>query len=284
MLKNAMLACGAMQLSLLRPDASEDQALFYHNAADEQLAPTTQAMKDSGQDLSICVATGVICNIFDVMSMKPLSRMNEISKCRTFFTKLGIDANAKGLAGACFWVHVAMEVLSNLALKWQLSWKPDDWGIDTNFQPETEDNREIFWAHRMLYVMGKISDFCHDPVWVRDGGRQNSGSRAPQLDFHQRQSDWHHLLGLIQRWHDCIPPTMHPLSILGAGQTSRNSTFPEVYLGAKRSTTVARLLYHTGMILLAQSNPHEGESHEMIKMQHEHSVMVCGIAGTTKDR
>jgi len=53
----------------------------------------------------------------------------------------------------------------------------------------------------------------------------------------------------------------------------------------KRVVIVARLFYHTAMVLLAQINPRvEREIKEMGDLATLHSQQICGIVAPLKDR
>ena len=58
-----------------------------------------------------------------------------------------------------------------------------------------------------------------------------------------------------------------------------------IYRLIKRSTIIARLLYHTARILLTKTNPVESEySAEMQTVQQSHARDICGIVAHSRDR
>ena len=56
----------------------------------------------------------------------------------------------------------------------------------------------------------------------------------------------------------------------------------------KRTTIIARMFYHTGVCLLAQTNPIASTSpqvmQEMQNLEMHHAREVCGIVAHVKDR
>jgi len=89
---------------------------------------------------------------------------------------------------------------------------------------------------------------------------------------------------MTDRWNENIPRTMHPMAYLYPGQTISGSAFPEVWL-IKRASIIARLFYHTSLVLLAQINPLQGPSEpDMWAMLEQNSKFICGISAHVKDR
>ncbi|KAK3062500.1 hypothetical protein LTR53_019334, partial [Teratosphaeriaceae sp. CCFEE 6253] len=78
---------------------------------------------------------------------------------------------------------------------------------------------------------------------------------------------------------------MQPMGFLLAQQTTSASVFPEVWL-VKRTAVVARLFFHTALLLLAQTHPYHGvgESAEMAELARRHANLICGIVAHVKDR
>ncbi|KAF2152573.1 hypothetical protein K461DRAFT_286443 [Myriangium duriaei CBS 260.36] len=276
MLLNAFLACGARHLTLINPIYTEEKALYYYDTATRHLL---KALQNPNRDTVICATTAVILNVYEIMSERALQRMNHIAGARALIKECGWNARATGIGSACFWLNVGLEVLSCLHFNWQVAWDPDDWGVDMDFSREIHNGREEIWTHRMLYIVGKVCNFrATIPRF------QEADPRDEDLRKQNRYNDWQRLKGWADAWNENIPRTMHPMAFLYPNQTTSKSAFPEVWL-IKRSTIVARLFYHTVMLLLAQIHPYLPADHpEMWEMQKQHSQMVCGISAHVKDR
>jgi len=276
MLLNAFLACGARHLTLVNPMYHEDKALFYYDTATTQLL---RSLQNPQRDTVCCATTAVILNVYEIMSEKEMQRMNHIAGARALIKECGWSARSTGIGAACFWLNVGMELLSCLHFNWQVAWEPDQWGVDMNFQQETESGKEEIWVHRMLYIMGKIANFrASIPRF------QEASPHDEQMRRQARFAEWQRLKNLCDSWNESIPRTMHPMGYLHPSQTSSKSAFPEVWL-IKRATIVGRLFYHTAMCLLAQINPiMVKETEEMNRMQLQHAHLICGIVAHVKDR
>lgn len=277
MLLNAFLACGAKHLSLVNPAYVVEKALHHYDTATRYLLKNLQ---NPNRDTVICATTAVILNVYEVMAERPMQRMNHIAGARALIKECGWSARASGIGAACFWLNVGLEVMSCLHFNWQVAWDPDDWGIDMTLTREMHNGMEESWTHKMLYITGKICNLR--ATAPRD---VLPDATAEQARRQQRYNEWSRLKAMANAWNDCIPRTMHPMGYVYPANTSSKSVFPEVWL-VKRTTIVARLFYHTAMLLLSQINPFLSieTSEEMISMQRRHSQMTCGIVAHVKDR
>lgn len=279
MLLNAFLACGARHLSLVNPKHSEDNALKYYDTAASLLL---NAIPDPNRDTVICAITAVVLNVYEIMSEKALQRMNHIAGARALLKECHWDARSTGVGAACFWLNVGMELLSCLHFNWQVGWDPDSWGLNMDFTRDVEPAGEEVWTYRIMYVVAKIANFRAAATFK---GKTQEGS--PRSEDHQRQvryAEWRDLKDLADRWNDSVPRSMQPLAYLDPSQTQSGSNFPEVYV-IKRTSIVARLFYHTAMVLLAQVNPLGSNVYDdMRHMEAHHSNIICGIVAHTKDR
>lgn len=277
MLLNAFLACGARHLTLVNPAYTEEKALHYYDTATRYLLKNLQ---NPNRDTVVCATTAVILNVYEIMSERALQRMNHIAGARALIKECGWNARAQGIGSACFWLNVGLEVLSCLHFNWQVAWDPDDWGVDMDFSREIANGREEIWTHRMLYIIAKICNFrATMPRY------QEANERDEQVRKQQRHQEWTRLKSMCDAWNDGIPRTMQPMAYLYAHQTSSNSVFPEIWL-IKRTTIVARLFFHTAMLLMAQIHPywHTTNNPDMSQMQRHHSNTICGIVAHVKDR
>ncbi|KAJ8606700.1 hypothetical protein MRB53_040782 [Persea americana] len=276
MLLNAFLACGARHLVLVNPSYSEEKALHYYDTATRYLLKNLQ---NPDRDTVICATTAVILNVYEIMSERALQRMNHIAGARALIKECGWNARAQGIGSACFWLNVGLEVLSCLHFNWQVAWDPDDWGLDLNLAREVLNGREEIWTQRMLYIIAKV---CNYRATAPKG--TDPMSRHDQRRLQQRHEEWTRLKAWCEAWNSGIPRTMHPMAFLYPRETRNRSCFPEVWL-VKRTTTVARLFFHTAMLLLAQVHPYlHAETTDMADMISQHAQMICGIVAHLKDR
>jgi hypothetical protein len=288
MLHNAFLACGARHLTLVNPVYDETKALDYYDTATRYLL---RNLTNPARDTVICATTAVILNVYEIMSERALQRMNHIAGARALIKECGWNARAQGIGAACFWLNVGLEVLSCLHFNWQVAWDPDEWGVDIDYTREIHNGREEVWTHRMLYIVAKVCNFR--ATIPRTGNGSVSGSiggsgmnpRDEQIRQQQRHDEWLRLKGMCEAWNEGIPRTMQPMAYLYPWQTTAKSAFPEIWL-IKRTTIVARLFFHTAMLLMAQIHPYwnVATNGEMAAMQELHSKTICGIVAHVKDR
>ncbi|KAH7062012.1 hypothetical protein BKA63DRAFT_193189 [Paraphoma chrysanthemicola] len=272
MLLHAFLACGARHLALVNPKYSEEKALHYYDVATRDLL---HSLQDPDRDTILCATTAVILNVYEIMGERALQRMNHIAGARALIKECRWNARSTGIGAACFWLNVGMEILSCLHFNWQVAWDPEDWGIEMDFTPETESGKEEVWTHRILYIVARTCNFRASIPRNADVARQT---------MHDRHAEWARLKDMTDRWNENIPRTMHPMAYLYPGQTLSGSAFPEVWL-VKRTSIVARLFYHTCLVLLAQINPLQGPNEpEMWAMLEQNSKFICGISAHVKDR
>ncbi|KAF1839346.1 hypothetical protein BDW02DRAFT_148521 [Decorospora gaudefroyi] len=272
MLLHAFLACGARHLALVNPKYSEEKAHHYYDVATRDLL---HSLQDPDRDTILCATTAVILNVYEIMGERALQRMNHIAGARALIKECRWNARSIGIGAACFWLNVGMEILSCLHFNWQVAWDPDDWGIEMDFTPETESGKEEVWTHRILYVVARICNFRASIPRNQEVARQT---------LQDRHNEWLRLKDMTDRWNENIPRTMHPMAYLYPGQTISGSAFPEVWL-IKRASIIARLFYHTSLVLLAQVNPIQGPSEaDMWAMLEQNSKFICGISAHVKDR
>jgi hypothetical protein len=278
MLYNAFLACGARHLTLVNDAYTDERALHYYNTATSYLL---NAIQDKNRDCVMAATTAVILNVYEIMTERALQRMNHIAGARALIKECGWNSRSAGIGAACFWLNISMELLSCLHFNWRVSWSPDEWGLDMDMSnQETGVGKEELWTHRMTYILAKVANFRAALPLI--------GQESPQTGQIRRQNrmnEWQQLRGLAETWNRCIPRTMHPMAYLESYQTRDRSSFPEVWL-IKRPTIVARLFYHTALLLLSQMHPFAplATSRDMRDMQQENALVICGIVAHLKDR
>lgn len=276
MLLNAFLACGARHLSLVNPAYHEDKALHYYDDATTRLL---EALQNPNRDTVICATTAVILNVYEIMSERPLQRMNHIAGARALIKECRWTAKSSGVGAACFWINVGMELLSCIRFNWQVAWDPDLWGVDMDFSREIDYGREEGWTYRLMYIVAKIANFRSSVP-----RQAESTQHAEQMRLQTRFNEWNRLKEWIDSWNNASPRTLRPMGYLYPHQTSSKSAFPEVWL-IKRTSIVARMFYHTGMCLLAQTHPVlSTRTPEMHDLQQSHAHDLCGIVAHNKDR
>ncbi|RMZ76813.1 hypothetical protein DV738_g4689, partial [Chaetothyriales sp. CBS 135597] len=279
MLKYAMLACAVRYLALVNPAYPEDLALAYYNRATQLLMSSLQ---NPDRDGSLCATAATILNIYEVMNEKALQRMNHIAGARALIKECRWDGSTTGIGGACFWLNVGLEVYSCLHFNWQVAWDPDTWGIDMTMSPQHIGGNEEEWNHKMLWIVAKCVNFSSTTPRLQD---QNV--RSEQMRLHSRHQQWLGLKQFCDTWDNCVPPTMRAVAYLPPGAGGSKSVFPKLWF-IKRATVVARLFYHTAMVLLGNTNPmatvDPQTANTMQEMTQRHARQICGIVRHVKDR
>jgi len=279
MLKYALLACGVRHLTLVNTVYRDEEAVKYYTEANRLLM---KSLQNPDRDSSLCATTAVILNVYEVMNEKALQRMNHIAGSRALIKECRWDATATGIGGACFWLNVGLELFSCLHFNWSVAWDPDTWGIDMTMNPQPIGCNEEDWTHKMLWILAKVTNFRASAPQF-----QEQTVQAEQMRMHRRHQEWMGLKQFCDKWHNCVPQTMHPMAEVPIYATTSKSPFPEVWY-IKRTTIVARLFYHTAMALLGMAHPLKQVdaqlNAEMHDMQMQHSRQICGIVGHVKDR
>jgi hypothetical protein len=226
MLLNAFLACGARHLTLVNPaDYHEDKALHYYDTATCALLKNLQ---NPNRDTSVCATTAVILNVYEVMSERALQRMNHIAGARALIKECGWNARSSGIGGACFWLNVTMELLSCLHFNWQVAWDPDHWGVDMDFNHESDPGKEEIWTYRIIYILAKIANFRATIQPPQEASTMEEQNRI-QNRMNKRYAEWKQLKDWCDSWNESIPRNMHPMAYLYPYQTTTKSAFPEVW-------------------------------------------------------
>ncbi|KAG2420141.1 hypothetical protein HFD88_004941 [Aspergillus terreus] len=282
MLLRALMACGARHIYLVNPSYGEEKAAFFHDTASGDLL---RLLQNPNRDSALCATTAVILNVYELMctrSTLSAQGLNHIAGARALIKECQWDARTQGLGGACFWLNVAMELLSCLHFNWTLAWDPDTWGVqmDLDHMQSNVAGNEEMWTHWMVYICAKVANFRSSMSHFLDTN-QTPDDRV-QMD--QRYQEWCRYSEWCERWENAAPRSLKPLGYLHNWQTHSKTVFPNIWL-MKRSSIVARLLYHTTQILLTKTHPFESEfSAEMQSQQQRHAHDICGIVAHVKDR
>jgi Fungal Zn(2)-Cys(6) binuclear cluster domain/Fungal specific transcription factor domain len=281
MLRYALLACGGRHMNLINSTQyPDDVALEYYTKANQLFL---RLLQNPDRDTALCATTAVILNIYEVMTEKALQRMNHIAGSRALIKDCHWNARSVGIARACFFLNVGLELLSCLHFNWQVAWDPDDWGMDMTMSPQPHSGNEEAWTHKILYILAKVANFKASVPRFRE-----QTVEAEQLRLNKRLQMWMDLKSWCDRWHSCIPPTMHPMAYVPPFQAyMKSSCFPEVWL-IKRPTIVARMFYHSAMALLGGIHPdipmNQDYKDSLEQMKTYHSRQICGIVAHVKDR
>jgi hypothetical protein len=149
--------------------------------------------------------------------------------------------------------------------------------------PQSGPGNEEDWTHKIFWILTKVSNFRS----LAKQKLQVASSQAEHLQSQQRRQQWLDLKQYCDRWHRCIPPTMHAMVYIPPHLTSSDSYFPEVWF-IKRATAVARLFYHTAMAILCTLHPmiefQPTDTAEMQGSTIRHSRQICGIVRHVKER
>lgn len=234
MLLNALLACGVQHLTLTK-HYNNDKGLFYYDTATTQLLRCLQNPDRTSEECAECAATAVVLNIYEIMSEKPTEKMSHIAGARALIRECGWNATSTGLGAACFWLNVGMELLSCLVFNWQVAWDPDDWGVNMDFNTETELGCEEVWVHRVFVIVAKICNFRANIPKFQEASPHNE-----QIQIQARYAEWQALKSLCDSWNDSCPKTMHPFGYLypnhalespkeGGFRSADQSLFPNIW-------------------------------------------------------
>lgn len=310
MLLNALLACGVKHLELTNlnriPNPEPNNVHVYYDTATTQLL---RSLQNPDRNMAECATTAVVLNVYEIMSEKPAARMSHIAGARALIRECGWDARSTGIAGACFWLNIGMEILSCLAFNWRTAWEPDQWGLDISFLDASGNGdegagrlggdgngagitghethvrnaydiggggEEDVWVHRIFYVVAKIANFRASVPRF-----QEPSPHDEQVRLQSRFAEWKRLKAMCDTWNNNCPRSMRPFGY--AHRRSSKSLFPNVML-IRRAAVVGRLFYHMAMCLLHQINPLEpASSEENRAAQLHHAHQVCGIVAHTKD-
>ncbi|RPA85129.1 hypothetical protein BJ508DRAFT_13414 [Ascobolus immersus RN42] len=281
MLLNAFLACGAQHLLLVnsgyRPDL-KDLAIGYSDKATALLARNIQ--NPEGYNKEMCATTSVILNVYETLCGRARERMHHIKGARALVKGCSWNANSIGVGAACFWLNTTMELLTCLTLSTKLIEDPDNWGVNMDFNYAREVGKEDIWAHRAIFILAKISNF-------KIAMKNKEIAPSPKA-----YEEWMNLKRLCDDWESYVPTSMQPMAYLHpyqtqkkVFQTEKKSVFPEIWL-IKRCSIVARLIYHTALVTLAQIDPLGPSTPlpEKDDLLSENAIRICGITAHVKDR
>jgi hypothetical protein len=248
----------------------------YCNEATIELR-TRIASKDQGDKPVQAIAT-VILNVYLLMTDDSEGRNTLFNLSRDLMQQCGWNAMSVEEAGACFWMHRNVELLSCLNLKCPVLWHPDEWGFGPDYLSRPLSSRtgdEHLWTQRVIFIVSKILAFVY-----------------ADIPTHNARLTWRKLKDTLDAWDNQVPTTLRPLGEILAGESTNkdrrlrvSSRFPQIYL-PNPVAVLARIYYHTGVILLSQHNPDKGveTSQVMEALRKQNARMICGIVKYSEDR
>ena len=281
MLRNAILACGALHLQRVNPDEwREETAKNYYHLALQDL--TNQMLLESTSlNKSHLALTSLVLNTYEFMGVSMKDRLTLLKRSRSLIQDCEWSSTSEGIGGACFWIYIYIELMNCLSLKCAMAWNPDQWGLDSGFLGRPDGQRggvtESLWTRRIIYIVSKVVQFLYG---------------QPQVQ--QKQGDWLELKGMMDDWYHRVPVTLRPLGWIPAGKSVGRkgryyiqSRFPQLYLPDPLSV-LAQIIFHTGMVLLSDQNPdmelRSSIKDEMGRLQLRHAHAICGIVKYIEDR
>lgn len=253
MMLNAVLACGAWQLTVAG-EQTEERANYYYDLATTQLL---RSQRDQDRNIIESAITAVVLDAYQIMSDKTNQGMDHISLARTLIRECQWEATSHGIGAACFWVNIGMEVLRCIACGWHTTWDPDQWGLDLEFTtlggasrsgsasviggedsgrgsvgpfgrrfPFMDTNPDVgdeeLWVQRILYILTKVTNFrASIPQF------QEPSPHDEQVRLQSRYAEWRKLRDMYNSWNSNCPRSMRPYGY--SPGPSAKSLFPNVW-------------------------------------------------------
>ena len=221
-----MTACGARYFSLVNTHYKVSSAQSYYVSVIRQLLERLQSKDRTREDTSVCAITAVINNVYEMMSeTTALHMQNRIAATRALIQECGWDARSTGLAGACFWFNVGIEVLNCALYNWSVEWDPDLWCFDlgqSEHPTKKKTRTNVYWVHSIFYVLAKTVNYratAPEGLYAYGLGAEDA----------QRAQVWDHLYRLSIWWRDSTPRTMQPLASSDPEVQSATSCFPSIW-------------------------------------------------------
>lgn len=261
MVLNALLACGARQMSLMG-GCDEDKAERYYSLALEHL---TRIRREQRSDLSECAVAAVVLNAYELMSDKSTDPLHQaLPPASALIRECGWDASSGGMEAACFWASVGIEVLTSLSSGSHITWDPDQWGVDLEFadgglesgsssasvigfeecvrRPSIGGDggrgrkglaaflmkngkgfgEESLWVKRIFYILAKVANFrASMPRGLHPDPHEELISRQTRF------AECRRLQRICNAWSNSCPRSMRPYGY--SAQPSDKSLFPNVW-------------------------------------------------------
>jgi hypothetical protein len=244
MLLNALLACGARQLSSLGSPDDEDGAPYY----DAATALLRRKLQDPDCNSHECAVASVLLDVYGIMEDSELV-MDRLVDTRSLIRRCGWDAASGGIGASCFWVNICLEVLSCICSGQQTACDPDQWELNLEFVQETSGSSsqsvvgndelansrrnvgshtlndgadEEIWLQRIFYVLAKVANFHADTSQP-----QGPFPHDEQVRQQRRLSEWNRLKAMCDAWNRKCPRSMRPYGY--SPTPSAKSLFPNVW-------------------------------------------------------
>ncbi|KAI9148936.1 ustiloxin B cluster transcription factor ustR [Paramyrothecium foliicola] len=265
LLYDTILACGAKYLM------PTDTALH--------LGSTSQhvqlQLEDTNNEPLLCMTVEVLLKACEAMGNG--LNYQHTGQASALPKRIDSDSSDSGLAGTCFWAEALMSLIQSLYHEDVPKGDPERLAhaMDTKLASGGEliSGNEEQWAQRMIYICTKVaalrSDLSHD--------KYDNATEKLQEECEQYK-DW------CEEWAHNVPRTMMPLCYIPPSDKGPTTVFPQVLL-VKSSAAIARLLYHTSCLLLADIQPTEDSDTEYTqRLQARHARDICGIASQAEDK
>ena len=223
MLRNALLACGGLRMSLGEPDHRQTASMYYNTATSQLL----RNLQNPERNTAECATAAVVLNTYEAMTHQPAHRMSHVAGARALIKECGWNAASSGVGAACFWLNVGTEVLDCLATNVPTTWDPNDWGVDMEFSGDQNSNEACsdggIWVHRMFYIVANVANFrATSPPY------EGMSPHAAQMERSSRFGEWQRIKRLCDKWNDGCPRSMHPLGYLDHSDRT-DSCFPKIW-------------------------------------------------------
>ncbi|KAL8791586.1 MAG: hypothetical protein Q9195_005850 [Heterodermia aff. obscurata] len=220
---------------------------------------------------SLCAITGLVLNVFEMMSEQASLKLVPIAGARAVVKKCGWNANSSSIAAGCFWFTISTELLNCAIYDWTTAWNPDEWGYrlekaGPNVKPWESPRTATEWIYAILHILARILKYSliatQSPVpadWNVDAG-----------------TSWERLQYLCSWWWRSVPQELQPVM---NSERSATSSFPYIKCLSRVAST-ANLFYHLAIYRLMRAHPSKKQNDRKLSS----AASICGIMAHTKDR
>ncbi|KAK2594516.1 hypothetical protein QQS21_007797 [Conoideocrella luteorostrata] len=276
LLLNALMACGAKHLSCSKPGLESKTTTLYNTAT----AQLVRMVQNPDRNIADCATASILLHVYEAMCQKPAHQMSHMAGARAQILKCGWNAASTGIAAACFWLSVGIEVLYCLSMNWVTTWNPDNWGLDPDWNNNGGETEPQVWVYRSFYTLAKVANYR-----AAASLHLSSDPHGEESRLSVRLAEWQRLKQLCDDWNDKCPRSMRPLGYLALNDSQEPSLFPRFWL-ARPAAMLGRMFYHTAQCILAQVSPLElyPPSTEMKKLQQHHAYQVLGVVASNQNK
>ena len=217
MLLKALLACGA------RHSRHKKASDYYDTVWTELFCKMQNAESDKDE----CAMVAIVLNIYEALCPKTTSRTKHLARSRKLIKECGWNTQSTGIASACFWMNVGLDVLNGYSPK-MMSVDPCSWGLDVSSSASPHDSVSTtsnhIWFRRILAIFTTIVKFQRGDSSLREFGPQTQRGALETMI-----AEWLQLKHLCDQWDKACPRTMKPLGYQRASNEGCGSAFPKVW-------------------------------------------------------